>query len=114
MTIQQGSGEPIHLSIDEAKEIVSFLSGELMRVLPEFIEMKKQGEVYVAESVRVKNTATETVYEPGPRTATQTHEVKVGDPNLAYKYMGGRTNFDGDGQAGTIDLGALAEKVGKF
>lgn len=106
--------EPLHLSVAEAQELVEWLSHELNRVLPEIIPMAKNAEaVYVRTKAPAQIVESSCVYEPGARTATQTVEVKVGDPNLAYRHTGGRTAISGDGDAGVMDLGALAEKVGK-
>lgn len=117
VTIGHTTGEPIHMSINEAREIVEWLSHELNRVLPEVIQMTAPVEpskpwVY-NPGPTCQPVKQEPVYEPGPRSATQTVEVKVGDPNLAYRHIGGRTAQVGDGAAETIDLGALALKVGK-
>ena len=119
--------EPLHLSVTEARELVEWLSHELNRVLPEIIlpafpqkyELKGPGpeQRFADKAKEMASTRTvktdQPVYEPGPRSATQTVEVKVGDPNLAYKHIGGRTNQSGDGAAETIDLAALAAKVGR-
>lgn len=117
VTIQHASGgEPVHMSIAEAREVVEWLSHELNRVLPEVIPMhqidpgvweKKLPEV-MAKGPSIP------VYEPGPRTATQTVEIKVGDPNLAYRHTGGRSAVAGDGDAGIMDLGALALREGRI
>lgn len=116
VTIQHASGgEPVHMSIAEAREVVEWLSHELNRVLPEIIPMTKNPEdVYVKTKAPAQIVESSCVYEPGPRTATQTVEIKVGDPNLAYRHTGGRTPVAGDGDAGIMDLGALALREGRI
>ena len=122
--------EPVHMSTKEAREVVEWLSHELNRVLPEIIPYKVPVSAWDVAQVRAlenldvdkmeiskdkqRSVVLEPVYDPGPRTATQTVEVKVGDPNLAYKHTGGRTSAPGDGDAGVMDLGAQAAKVGKL
>ena len=108
--------EPLHLSVAEARELVEWLSHELNRVLPEIIPVGGVNKPSLPELISRGPSipVNEPAYEPGPRSATQTVEVKVGDPNLAYRHIGGRTNQSGDGAAETIDLGELAAKVGKF
>ncbi len=116
-----GVGFSVQLSRSEAAEVVSWLNSELNRVLPEVIQVEpvlNEARTWAVPSYNpVKHIVApvrplEAVYEPGPRTATQTVEVKVGDPNLAYRASGGRTGMAGDGDTGVTDLGALAEKVG--
>lgn len=51
----------------------------------------------------------EVVYDPGVRKATQTVEVKLGDPNLAYQ--GFKARVAGDGDMESTDLGALKGPV---
>lgn len=121
--------EPVHLSVDEAREVVEWLSHELNRVLPEtlLIVPKLNTETWENKLVQdLKDLSKdkpfvapmgpirkqEPVYEPGPRSASQTVEVKVGDPNLAYRASGGRTGMAGDGDTGVMDLGALVLKAG--
>lgn len=111
----------LSFSIEEAKEIVGWLSAELGRVLPEMIPVPWDGQMLAKIADLAPRTPPKKpvvpdicAYDPGPRTATQTVEVKVGDPNLAYRASGGRTATPGDGSAQTIDLGALAAQVGSF
>ena len=113
------SGQDVlHLSRAEAEELVEWLAHELGRVLPETIPVPFPTKYISSKQVEATWVGTKPVnndvcnYEPGPRTATQTVEVKVGDPNLAYRLSGGRTNISGDGDAGVTDLGTLAAKVG--
>lgn len=115
--------EVLHISREEATELVEWLSHELNRVLPETLVIRpyQPRDIIEAEIVDMPRTPPKKpeipdacAYEPGPRTATQTVEVKVGDPNLAYRASGGRTRQPGDGVAETIDLGVLAAQVGKI
>ena len=123
------AGNIVHMSIEEAREVVSWLNSELNRVLPEVIQVKPSniepkawdmpmgavvGAIKAAHTPlngpRMPQDACS--YDPGPRSATQTVELKLGDPNLAYRHSGGRTGAPGDGDAGIIDLGRLAAEVG--
>lgn len=129
--------EVIHLSRQEAQELVLWLSGELNRVLPEVIQMKKVDDVFVpmdehkgymsgelhpidkvavahnrAGAANIKKQEPTCDYQPGDREAKQTVPLVVGDPFLVYRTTGGRTGTAGDGEAAITDLGALAEKVG--
>ena len=103
----------LHLSRKEALEAVQWLSGELFRVLPEIIEMTPTVSDPRTFNYVSASSSSSPVYEPGQRTATQTVPLKVGDPNLAHRAMGGRTTQPGDGELDVTDLGALAERVGR-
>ena len=120
------NSDPIHLTREEALEAVQWLSGELGRILPEIMTVPMPSSAVAMAraalgsdhnvwngNVLEPTAFCEPVYEPGARTATQTVELKLGDPNLAYRHTGGRTAIAGDGEAGISDLGALAEKVGR-
>ena len=115
-----------HLSRAEAAQVVGWLNNELNRVLPEIIQMSPASEarvfdfkpVYAQEVAntppkRTQMPQDECSYDPGPRSATQTVKLNLGDPNLAYNATSGRTNIKGDGDTAITDLGALAEKEGR-
>jgi len=105
----------IVFNIEEAKEVVNWLSGELNRVLPDLINVPYVPNKSVLHDIpRAVKAPEGPVYEPGPRHATQTVELKLGDPNLAYRATGGRTGYAGDGASEVMDLGALSLKVGKL
>lgn len=110
ITIGHHKGEPIHMSLEEAKEIVEWLSTEFNNIFTESSPVIPKAKTYEGVDFTKKPTQ---VYEPGPRLATQTVEIKVGDPFLAHRSSGGRTSVAGDGDAGITDLGALAAKVGR-
>lgn len=111
--------EPIHISREEANELIAWLSGELGRVLPEVIKVpqgnsipKEDIQLFKKASDKALKKADECDYVPSPRSATQTVPLTLGDPSLAYQNMPGRG--PGDGQAETMDLAELAQRVGKL
>jgi hypothetical protein len=109
----------LQFSRSEAAELANWLNNELNRILPEIIDVKPWQDklfegIQCATQTPLKRTEmskAEPVYDPGPRTASQTVEVKVGDPSLAYRASGGRTSQPGDGQTESIDLAALSASV---
>lgn len=118
------SDSTIQMSREEAKEAVDWLYNELNRVLPEVIQVKPSNiepKVWdmpigkVASAVHMASNGSqmpkdECSYQPRTDPATQTVELKLGDPNLAYKNLTGKGR--GDGETATVDLAALNATVG--
>lgn len=110
------SSEGIVFNRKEAEELVEWLSHELGRVLPEimYIAPNSDKAINTTEELKVAKAYTGPVYDPGPRSATQTVELKVGDPNLTYHALGRSGKVSGDGDTAIVDLGALAVKGAMF
>ena len=95
----------------EARELVKWLAFEFELTSNHVERIEPAPSIKEAPAVKKPSKAKEEVctYDPGKRTATQTVELKLGDPSLAYSSMAGRG--PGDGAAAVVDLGSMAGKV---
>lgn len=96
---------------DEAVQIADWLFNELNQFGTSALVRK--AEIVASgpqpDNTKPKKKEDKCDYIPSPRSATQTVELKLGDPNLAYQSQRGRT--PGDGDAGIVDLGKLHGSV---
>lgn len=103
------------MDIPDALELTRWLRQELMPYPDQDafkVGMNKaaKAEVEGRELLKPSKAKEEPcTYDPGARAASQTVELKLGDPSLAGRGFVGRA--PGDGATGIVDLGALHDKA---
>lgn len=114
ITEQNTGNELVVINRDEAEEVVKWLDQEMFggvykAVYPSNPFPEPSSEFVIGATKPMPGP----VYEPGERTASQTVELRLGDPNLAYAggiLPDGRKGIHG---VGVTDLGAASLTMGK-
>ncbi len=115
-TVTKDGGELVMLKREELSDLVAWISSEIKpRVLPEIMRISQDvpghNKQWIGPIKKAEPKTGDIVYDPGARTATQTVELKLGDPSLAYSagtmLPDGRQGIQGEQ---VVDLGKLKSK----